>query len=231
MNIYAVKIMNICEHQLNRLLLLIDIEHRSKIEKIINKEDKVKSLLSFILVRNVINQELKISNERIVIKKSKFGKPYLYGFKCFNFNISHSGDLIVCVTDNKPIGIDIEEIKPINYECIAKNFFTISEFNYILNDDSEASLSKFYKIWTLKESYIKADGRGLSIPLTSFSIEVSNSVNLVLNNRKNRYNLKSFDMFPNYKLAICSLKDNITSSIEIINQNTLINDYSKRIYR
>ena len=53
---------------------------------------------------------------------------------------------------------------------IAKRYFHITEFNALLDCDPSVRLSRFFDLWTLKESYIKAVGKGLHLPLDSFAL-------------------------------------------------------------
>lgn len=79
-----------------------------------------------------------------------------------DFNISHSGNYVLCaISKNGRIGIDIEQIKDINISYY-KNFMSNTEWDDITNN--EALTRRFYYYWTIKESVMKADGRGLSIP-------------------------------------------------------------------
>ena len=102
-----------------------------------------------------------------VIKKGPFGKPRIEGDPFF-FNISHSGHYAMLVCDPlREAGCDIEQIRG-NTRGIARRFFSDGEYKKILRawdfDD------EFCRMWTKKESYIKARGGGLSIPLDSFAI-------------------------------------------------------------
>ncbi|WP_202702732.1 4'-phosphopantetheinyl transferase superfamily protein [Flavobacterium sp. UGB4466] len=96
--------------------------------------------------------------------KDNYGKPYMLGSN-FNFNISHSGNMVVCVFSKQEIGVDIEEINDIDYSLF-ENVFSAQEFAEINRD----GLDKFYEFWTRKESVIKAIGKGMSIPLTEIEI-------------------------------------------------------------
>ncbi|WP_374175246.1 4'-phosphopantetheinyl transferase superfamily protein [Flavobacterium tructae] len=100
--------------------------------------------------------------EKII--KDNYGKPYMLDSN-FNFNISHSGNMVVCVFSKQEIGIDIEEINEIDYSLF-ENVFSSQEFAEINRD----GLDKFYEFWTRKESVIKAIGKGMSIPLTEIEI-------------------------------------------------------------
>lgn len=227
MKIYTVKISNISQEKLNNLCLLIDSEKKYKVKKFINKRDKIRTLIGGILIRTIIGEELKIGDKYIKFNKNQYGKPYLKDYANFNFNISHSGEYVVCAVDNKPIGIDVEEIKHIKYEEIAKNFFATKEFDDILNQDLEFQLNRFYEMWTLKESYIKCCGQGLSIPLKSFSIEVDQyeNIKVVSNNEYKEHVFKLLDIELGYKVAVCSLNKEISNNIIRLEQNSLINKY------
>ncbi len=227
MEIYAIKISDISEEKLNELCLLIDSEKKYKVNKFINKKDKVRTLIGEILIKNIIAKELEISNKYIKFSKNQYGKPYLKDYPNFNFNISHSGDYVLCAVDNKPIGIDVEEVKYIEYEEIAKSFFTRSEFDYIVRKDLNNQLSKFYEVWTLKESYIKCCGQGLSMPLKSFSIELDQyeNIKVIINNKYKEHTFKIFDIELGYKMAVCSLNKEISNNIIRVDQNSLINKY------
>lgn len=229
MEVYAVKILDISEEKLEKICLLINSEKRYKIKKFINKEDKIRMLIGEILIRTMIFEKLSIRNEHIAFEKNEYGKPYLKEHPKFNFNISHSGDFVVCAIDNKPIGIDIEKIKHIEYKEIAESFFSSSEFEYIGKADSEIELNKFYEIWTLKESYIKCCGQGLSIPLKSFSIDKDKyeNIKVIIDNQHKEYVFKTFDIDCLYKMSICSLNSNLTNKVIIIPQNDLMTKFMR----
>lgn len=227
MRIYAVEISDISEQNLDKLCLLIDLEKKHRIEKFINNKDKIRTTIGEILIRIIIVDELGIESKNINFKKNKYGKPYLKDHQEFNFNISHSGDFVICAIDDKPIGIDIEKIKQIEYKEIAKNYFTVSEFQYIISQDSENNLSKFYEIWTLKESYIKCCGLGLSMPMDSFSIDIDayGNIKSIIDNENNEYIFKKYGIDLEYKISVCSLGKKFSNCIEVLDQNKLINKY------
>lgn len=227
MEIYAVKILNISEEELGKLCLLFDSDKKYKVEKFVNKKDKIRTVIGEILIRTIIVENLKIDNKDIRFKKNQYGKPYLKDYQNFNFNISHSGDYVLCVIDNKFIGIDVEEVKHIEYEEISKNCFAIKEFEYIVNQDLKFQLDRFYEIWTLKESYIKCCGQGLSIPLKAFSIEIDQyeNIKVISNNEYKEHTFKLFDIELGYKVAVCSLNKEISNNIIRLDQNCLISEY------
>ncbi len=230
MKIYMVNVEDIDDKQIDKLCLLINSDKSYKIKKFTNKKDKIRSVIGEILIRTVIEEELCYGESKdIKFEKNKYGKPYIKEYPQFNFNISHSEDIVVGAIDNQPIGIDIEKVKTINYEGIAREFFAEGEFNYIIKDSLDNKLERFYKIWTLKESYIKCCGQGLSLPLKSFSINIDDcdNIKMSINNENKEYKFKNFNIGLNYKLAVCSSNKDITNNIIRIDQSSLIDKYFK----
>jgi len=232
MRIYAVKSLDICEDILENLSLLISPEKRNRIKQFTHKQDKIRTLMGELLIRTLLTEQLGIENKYLTFEQNPYGKPYLKNFPNVNFNISHSSGFVVCAIDAKPIGIDIEEVKPLDYETIADNFFSESELNYIFKHSLDLRLSKFFEIWTLKESYIKCCGQGLSTRLQSFSIEIDQDekIEVVINNEPiKKYMFKMFGIGLNYQMALCatcSANRKIPNEVIMLEQNSLIHNYS-----
>ncbi|CAI0391789.1 unnamed protein product, partial [Linum tenue] len=95
------------------------------------------------------------------------------------FNISHTSSLVACgVTMNSLIGIDVEEKRrrtKNNILAFAKRYFTAHEVEHLnAIPDSELQQQEFIKLWTLKEAYVKALGKGFSSsPFNTFTIRVN----------------------------------------------------------
>jgi 4'-phosphopantetheinyl transferase len=106
------------------------------------------------------------------LKYNKYGRPYLN--KDIDFNISHSGEYVICVIGkNIRFGIDIEEIKEVDFNDFIK---VMTEQQWIDIYQSSHPTKSFFEYWTIKESVIKADHRGLSIPLLDIHVK-NNTVN------------------------------------------------------
>lgn len=100
------------------------------------------------------------------INYDKYNNPFLNN--SVYFNISHSGSYVLCVLSQRTkVGIDIEKIVPVKIQDF-KNQFTGDE--RISIESSADKYKSFFSYWTKKEAVIKADGRGLSIPLNTISI-------------------------------------------------------------
>jgi 4'-phosphopantetheinyl transferase len=86
-----------------------------------------------------------------------------------DFNISHSGDLVVCaISDDCQVGVDVERVDEIALSDF-KNIWTDAEWQDIQSPGN--GLTLFYRYWTMKEAAIKADGRGLNISLPDVILE------------------------------------------------------------
>lgn len=225
MDIYAVNINNKLDvDSYYKFLLLIDDGKRLKVNKFKNRDDKIRALIADLLIRSIICNKFQLSNGEIQYEYNSYGKPKLKNSEEFHFNISHSGDWVVAVVDKQPIGIDIEKVCPIWYVDIAKRFFKNDEYNWLLAQNDKNKLEDFYKLWTLKESYIKMMGTGLSMPLDSFSIIFDTEGNISTKGNgdviKKRY-FKTYTIDKNYIIAVCSEKNNFSSEIKFMNYSGL----------
>ena len=97
------------------------------------------------------------------------GKPFAPDCP-LHFNLSHSGTWAVCAVSESDIGCDVEHIDPAHAD-VAKRFFTAAE-NAQLDEAGEETerVRRFFRLWTLKESFQKATGQGMHLPLSDFSV-------------------------------------------------------------
>ncbi|CAI8733179.1 MULTISPECIES: 4'-phosphopantetheinyl transferase family protein [Bacillus] len=175
----------VTEYEWNNLLSCVDKKKQDQINSFVKWEDAQRSLLAEIMIRLYVIKTLKMPNEDIQFMHNDYGKPFLKNIAEFHFNISHSEDWIVCSIHHGPVGIDIEKIVPFNLE-IAKQLFSEIEYMDLLEKDEKERLSYFFELWTAKESYVKAVGKGLSIPLNSFSLKKYSSEGFTVINKDNK---------------------------------------------
>ncbi|MEI3542070.1 MAG: hypothetical protein V8P98_04620 [Acutalibacteraceae bacterium] len=139
------------------------------------------SLYAELLIRNIVCENLKISNSKINFYKNSFGKPYLTDYENFYFNISHSGDFVICAISDHEVGVDIQKIKPIS-----------TAFKEKFVGRKNASLEDFYSMWVLEESYVKFLGKSIIFLAKNLSLK-----------KQNVY-YKTYNIHPNYKISVCS---------------------------
>jgi 4'-phosphopantetheinyl transferase len=103
------------------------------------------------------------------------GKPILAApSSALQFNLSHSGNIAAyAFAANDELGVDIEKHSPrTDLEQIARRFFCATEYKELLCVPDIERASAFFECWVRKEAYIKAQGRGLSVPLDSFRVSL-----------------------------------------------------------
>ena len=134
------------------------------------------------------------------------GRPHLPGG--IDFNISHSGDYMLCaVTNEMRVGIDIEQINPVEF----------SDFTDLMSEDqwrtiraSANPLKAFFTFWAIKESIIKADGRGLSIPLNDIIITKDTAF------YETRWYLQELNIDEGYCASLASNYENARVNLEFV---------------
>lgn len=183
---------NINEYTVQFLSGLVSKERLDRSMKYRFEADRKRSLLAYALLGYAIAGNYPDISLPVLPVTDEFGKPHLY-FNTNNasdkdaeihFSISHSGDHAVCVLNEVPVGIDIETIgKPA--DGIARRFFAHDELDYIRDTES------FYRIWTLKESFLKVVGLGMHLPLDSFCITDYDEHSGICGFRLNRYGRSS----------------------------------------
>lgn len=211
---YILKIdRNIDKDDFDRLLSWVSEEKKERIHRFHRFEDAQRTLLGDVLARYAICKRLGIRNMDWVFGTNEYGKPVLYGANGIHFNISHSGNWVVCAVDDTAVGIDVEMIKPIDFK-IAERFFSRDEYIAFINQPEEMKLKYFYMIWTLKESYIKTEGKGLSIPLNSFTIMIErNDISISVDNEIQEFHFYQSFLDSDAVYAICTLNGNTNESI------------------
>lgn len=145
-------------------------EKRSKIKRYHFYIDAQRSLLGDTLTRYAICKEFNLLNDKLSFTVNEYGKPTLLSIPNIEYNISHAGQFVVCALNDKgPVGVDVELVKNSSLD-LAERFYTESEYRYLLSQLPENQSEYFCQLWTMKESYIKMIGKGLSIPLDSFNV-------------------------------------------------------------
>ena len=160
-----------CFDNVKYLTAFVAEERKNRICKFLRDEDKIRSLTAELLLRHMLSVIYGTNASEIRFGVDKYGKPYLTGSK-LKFNISHSGDYVACAVGDSEMGIDVEKISKEELPEVY-NVFAPSEIEIInaLPQNMQADL--FYRIWTLKESYVKKTGDGLHRPFDSFSFDLT----------------------------------------------------------
>lgn len=148
---------------------------------------------------------------RCEIERDAYGKPRLPGGPCFN--LSHAGDYAVLAVSEESVGVDIERWRRADTAALARRFYHPEE--QALLAGAEDPVERFFSIWALKESYIKALGRGFSISPLSFAVLPDNQDGAALSGQEGWHFKRYFD-FPGYALAVCALEDQFPDAVTVL---------------
>lgn len=164
---YYTKIHNIAEERWSSLeRQLCRQERRKQAAKYKVPADRHRCIAAGLLLQKVVGQE---RLEKLTIKYGEYGKPYFAGPGNIHFNISHSGDYVVCAVGPDENGIDVE-IPQTDYMGIAKLCMTSNELDWLCEVCGVKRDLRFIRLWTLKESFVKMTGRGLHDELSDINV-------------------------------------------------------------
>ncbi len=178
------------------------------------------SLVGRVITKKLVSDLSKISINKIVLGKTKNGQPHIKEPRNNNLHlsISHSGNYVTsAISDTAEIGVDIEQIVRFDIRAVA-NSFSKGEFAYIFNAKKMTTrLERFYKIWTLKEAFLKAIGIGMygKMPVVVSKNKIRQKLKNKLEFNNRDFYLKTFKI-KDLTLSICS-----PAQIDLNNLNEL----------
>lgn len=182
-----------------------------------------RNMLGEVLCRAVVAQKEGIPAKTVSTYRTEKGKPYYTDLKQWHFNISHSAEWVVMAFSDEELGIDIEKIKPINYH-LAKRFFS-GEENVRLNEFEEPrKLHYFFDLWTLKESYLKYLGKGLTKSLRTFTIHDVNGRFFLKHDEEHDSDVhfRQFVVGGDCKLSVCADSETFAENILFLTIDELL---------
>jgi 4'-phosphopantetheinyl transferase len=167
------------------------------------------------LLREILALYLNASPERLSFGYGAHGKPFLAGeHSTLRFNVSHSFDtMLLALAHVREVGVDVESVR--------NNVVAIEEIGEtVLSEPEKQALARrfrgedrrttFLRFWTLKEAFIKADGRGVSLPLERIDVSAPEGRVAVLNEATgewrtcSRWELRTLALVPGYVAALAA---------------------------
>ena len=143
------------------------------------------------------------------------GKPFLKNSDVY-FNVSHSEEYVICAVAGCEVGCDVEKISTVDLK-IAKRFFFREEYDDIAAQTTPAERDElFCRYWTLKESFMKATGLGMKLPLDEFRIVLGQEISVIQSVDERSYSFKEFADIPGYRCALCMAGDCRDAELRII---------------
>ncbi len=156
---------------------LLTPEERARGARFVPAEARHRHLITRALVRCTLSRYADIAPEAWRFVENAWGRPAIdpaCGTPSLRFNLSHTDGLIAClVARDIDVGIDVEDTgRRADYLGVGRRFFSHEEAAALEATTGDARAERFYQLWTLKESYIKARGMGLALPLAAFTFDL-----------------------------------------------------------
>lgn len=137
---------------------------------------------------------------KIDIKKNAYGKPYLAYHPDIYFNLSHTLGYVACAISRTEVGIDVEKVRPYRKVAASK---VCTPLEQALITQSKDPNEMFFRLWTLKESIVKAEGTGINQSLKQFEFYLDSKEILRLKQTNLKYHFNQIIIEGQYILSVC----------------------------
>jgi 4'-phosphopantetheinyl transferase len=187
-------------------------EKRSRISRMRNTKDAWAAITAHRLLCYSLKTSFGLTPAPDDWGTGEHGKPYLKSAGNIHFNISHSGTMVMCALHDSPVGADIERIKPYT-GAVARRIMSDEEWEYYLSSKDKGAV--FFKIWTIKEAYLKYSGSGLSALDRITVLPLHDGI-------KSNIEICRFTLIggiPGYQAAVCA--DTAAFSVEHVEKGAL----------
>ena len=162
---------------------------------------------TFLWAQRLCYGTLQLHREREELPETVYGengKPY-FKDSDIHFNISHSGDYVVCALSPFETGCDIEK-KSENGLKVAGRFAKREYDDIMSKKTDEEKTELFYRYWTLKEGYMKATGLGMRLALDSFEIVREEKISVIRDGIPEDCSFTEFDDIDGYACSVCVMR-------------------------
>lgn len=178
---------------------------QQKIALLRHRKDKNRSLGAGLLLDRGL-AVYGLQERSVEYEIGEWGKPALKYHPEICFSLSHSGDYAVCTIGDRPVGNDIERVKEGRLK-VADRFFAKEELAWLYAAGGEEEKTvRMFRLWTMKESFLKAIGRGMSLSLGDFAIhmdEESGRARVRHSFDAKYYYMKEYQEIDGYCVAVC----------------------------
>ena len=200
---------------LRRLEQNLSADERERASRFRFARDRDRSIGARGLLREILALYLDASPGRLSLCYGAHGKPFLAGeeYSTLRFNVSHSFDaMLLAIAHMREVGVDIEGVRNnvVDIVEICETVLSEPEKQALVRFGSEDKRTNFLQFWTLKEAYIKADGRGVSAPLERIDVSSPEGRVAVLDEATGewrtcpRWELRTLAPVPGYVAALAA---------------------------
>ncbi len=137
-----------------------------------SREAQVQRFFAELLLRRAVRQEFGLP-ELPAMQAGEKGKPFFPDFPALQFNLSHCKNAVACALDTAPLGVDVQELRPLHRRSGQKEpaiyrILSPRERTWVTEAACDAERDvRFLTVWTCKEAYGKALGCGYLYDLKS----------------------------------------------------------------
>ncbi|MCR5399764.1 MAG: 4'-phosphopantetheinyl transferase superfamily protein [Lachnospiraceae bacterium] len=223
MNLYLCDIRQTdVEQEFDRLLSVVDDDRRDSILRYKMIGDRKRAIVREVMLTAILFDHY--GDSCIELGRNAHGRPYISKVSdvsgkeraleaAFDFNISHSGDIVVIAFGTGPVGVDVERIgRAKDYKKLLR-FYSKEERDYV--SDSVDPQDTFYRVWTMREALSKQEGSGLML----FEKE---SVHIDLDRQQVRLHEKDLQLYeydyPGYHICLCAGSQDERPDMELIGE-------------
>lgn len=190
------------------LLPHVSPERRMSSSRLKREDDVRRSLVGDMLARMFAMDIEGMRNDEIRFERGVFGKPRLQSMRePWDYNISHSGKWVAGIVSRKGqrVGIDIQKMANVN-PALARYSLSAVEMEQYQSLNRDGQVRYYYDLWTRKESYLKMEGIGLTVPIRSvfgeqYSLKYEQSL---LSDQLPDHTFRQYPIDPGYMLTACS---------------------------
>lgn len=198
--------LNISTAKEQQLFLLLNAEEKERARRFHFPLHQKRFIAARSMLRICLGNYLALPAAEIPINYTATKKPYIiHNVRSgVHFNLAHSDDLaVLAVTSAHEIGVDIEKVQATFRESVAQRFFSEEEYQQLNSLPPSEQAAAFYRIWARKEAIVKAIGKGLTYPLSSFTVSIQPEKETLLIENKS-WTLLSVNIHPEYQAALAS---------------------------
>ena len=165
------------ESSLAALARELSEDERARADRFSMPDGRRRFVVGRAMLRRFLAEQLGIAAGAIQFAEGAHGKPHLVshtdaGGAALGFNLSHTGDLALIAIGPSEVGVDVESLhRRVDTMAVVRRFFSETErsgFEAVSGGIARDQL--FFRVWTRKEALVKAVGRGLTCPLSSFTV-------------------------------------------------------------
>ena len=157
------------------LYSLLSADEIARAERFYFERDRSRYIIGRGILRTLLGKYLGTEASEIQFNYGPHGKPTLEPVsmgQTLQFNLAHSNDRAIFIFGwDRPVGIDIEHVRPLqDADRFAEQFYSARETALINSLPGDDKWNAFYKLWTCKEAFLKAQGSGLTVPLNQVEV-------------------------------------------------------------